>query len=269
MARTRSGILEEYIELNMSKKTKFIYIGIALVLYVLVIAFPTYLFTKDLVVLRSVELGLRAGYLVFIILFAYFTKLGKTYTGRTRWSKLFLLLPIFFVAFENIFYLVVVRGSKMDPVINPFSDIFNGLWFFSLIIAAIEEEWLFRYVIQKNLTFGHKIVRILVASAIFAITHFFVMLYRNLGMFNPIDLIEIGLWFGLGIILGVLYEYTNNIAVPITFNVIYSLSNQMLYKVSFSDNPHWSYYLTLSLFAVGGAAYLLVFYYLMLKKEER
>lgn len=244
-----------------------LFIGIALITYVLIIAFPTYFFTKDMVVLRSIELGLRVLYLVFIIVFSHLTKINKSYTGQTKLTNLFLLLPIFFVAFINIFYLGVIRGVSI--VINPFSDVIYGLGFASLIITAIEEVYLFFFIIQKNLTMAHKIARIFVAAAIFAITHIFILLYSGLGIINPLDLIDILFKFGIGIILGVLFEYTNNIAVPMAFNIIYTISNQMLYKVTISDNPHWSYYLTVSLFAVFGAAYLLIFYFLMLKKENR
>ena len=86
---------------------------------------------------------------------------------------------------------------------------------------------------------------------------------------NPINLLDVVFKFGIGVILGFLYEYTNNLAAPITFSIIYSLSNNMLYKVTLSDNPHWSYYLTVGLFALGGAIYLSLFYFVMIKREER
>ena len=253
----------------MTKQKKLIYIGLALVLYVLIIAFPTYLFTKDMLILTSVELGLRVAYLAFIILFSYFTRIGQTYTGPTKLRNFFLLLPMFFVAFVNTFYLGAIAGSKFTFVINPFTDIINGFAFLSLIVTAVEEVLLFGYLVQKNLTFAHKLVRIFVAAAIFAITHVFVMLYSGLGIIKPLDLFDVLFKFGIGIILGVLYEYTNNLAVPVTFNIIYTISNEMLYKVTISSNPHWSYYVTVACFAVGGALYLLTFYFFMLKKEER
>ena len=245
-----------------------LYIGIALLTYVLIIAFPTYFFTNDMLVLKSIELGLRVAYLVFIIIFSRLTKLNKSYTGQTKLSNLFLLLPVFFIAFINIFYLTVIRGVSI--VINPFSQVFIGINFISLIITAVEEVYLFFFIVQKNLTLAHKLARIFVAAAVFAITHIFIMLYAGLGIINPLDLFDIMFKFGIGIILGVLFEYTNNIVVPMSFNIIYTLSNQMLYKVTISDpDTHWSYYLTISLFAVFGTAYLLIFYFLMLKKENR
>ena len=255
------------------KGKRLLYIGIALFIYLTFISFPTYIFTNDLYVLRGVELGLRAGYLIFIILFSIFTKIAQTYTGKTRFKNLFLLLPLFFVSFINIFYLAVMRTQFDNPFATIFTsdgvDVYNLLKLLTIIVTVVEEELLFRYIIQRNLTFGHKLVRITVTAAIFAACHFFFMLYDGLGTINPLDLFEIIFVFGIGIILGFLYEYTNNIIVPMTFNLIYSLCNYMLYKVSISNTTNWQYYLTISLFAVGAAGYLLIFYFLMLKRENR
>ena len=260
----------------MPRKMNLLYIAIALVAYVAIITFPVYLFTSDMLVIRIVELSLRVAYLVFIILFSYLTKLAKSYTGATRYSNLFLLLPIFFVAFTNIFYLGVIKGKA--SMYNPFSDVLTTLLFSSLVVSAVEAEILFRFIIQRNLTLSHKIVRILVAATVYAITYVFVMFYSDLSIspdtgkiifMNPIDLIEVVFQFGIGIILGFLYEYTNNLAVPISFNIIYTLSNQILFKVRLSSNPDWSYYLTISLIAAFAISYLCIFYFLMLKKENR
>ena len=189
-------------------------------------------------------------------------------------KKEFLLLPVFFVAFINIFYISVVMQTQFE---NPFAmmvvdgelNVLALLKLLTIIVTVVEEELLFRYIIQRNLTFGHKLVRITVTAAIFAACHFFVMLYDGLGTINPLDLFEIIFVFGIGIILGFLYEYTNNIAVPIAFNLIYSLCNYMLYKVSISNTTSWQYYLTISLFTIYAAGYLLIFYFLMLKRENR
>ena len=260
----------------MPKRMNLLYIIIALVAYVATITFPVYLFTNDILVIRIVELSLRVAYLIFIILFSYLTKLAKSYTGSTRYANLFLLLPIFFVAFTNIFYLGVIKGKT--SVYNPFSDVLTTLLFSSLVVSAVEAEILFRFIIQKNLTLSHKLNRILVAAAIYALAYISIMFYSDLSInpdtgkivfMNPIDLIEVVFQFGIGIILGFLYEYTNNLIVPIKFNIIYSISNQLLFKVRLSSNPDWSYYLTISLIAVFAIGYLCIFYFLMTKKENR
>ena len=255
------------------RNKSFWYIFIAVAIYLVLISFPTYLFTSDLYVLYGVELGLRAAYLIFIILFSIFTHLAKTYNGKTKLSNFFLLLPLFFVAFFNLFYLAVVTRSNIP---NPLDAVFNNdgnntliiLKFVCLLIMAVEEELLFRYILLRNLKIGHKIVRILVTSAIFALCYFFKMLYDGRGVIVPINLLSIIIIFGIGIILGFLYEYTNNIFVPIAFSIIYAICNEMIYEITF-EVATTKYYLTVLFFILGTAAYLSIFYFLMLKKENR
>ena len=254
------------------KHNKLLNIGIALLIYLVIISFPTYLFTNDLYILYSLELGLRAAFLVFIILFSIFTKIFKTYTGKTRFSNLFLLLPLFFVAFFNLFYLTIVARSSIS---NPFEVLFSDgnntleiLKFSLIVVTVIEEELLFRFIIQRNLEVGHKLYRILITAAIFTVCHFFTMLYDWQGKIVPMELLGLIFLFGIGIILGFLYEYTNNIVVPITFSLIYTICNEMIYRISYVDAKA-DYYITLGCFVAGAAAYLLIFYFLMLKREYR
>ena len=248
-------------------------IVILLVIYLVIISFPSYLFTSDLTVLYGVELGLRVAYLIFIVVFSILTRMFKTYTGRTRFSNVFLLLPLFFVAFFNVFYLAVITKSSIP---SPLDAVFNSngnntqdiLKFLSIIFMVVEEELLFRFIIQRNIRFGHKLVRILITSALYALAYFFAMLYDARGIIDPFDLITIIFVYGIGIILGFLYEYTNNIVVPITFSLIYTICNEMLYKISLRT-ANYKLYLTVTFFALGAALYLVVFYFFMLKRENR
>lgn len=256
----------------MNNKKRW-YIIIALAIYLLIVSFPTYLFTKDLDVLYAVELGLRSAYLVFIILFSIFTKMFKTYTGKTKFSNLFLLLPLFFVAFFNLFYQGIIAKTSMS---NPLEQVFNPngnnlleiLTFSCIIVTVVEEELLFRFIIQRNLEIGHKISRIFITSALFTLCHFFAMLYDARGVIVPIELISLAFIYGISVILGFLYEYTNNIVIPITFSLIYSICTEMLYHIPL-ENAKADYYITVGCFFAGAAIYLFLFYFLMLKKENR
>ena len=255
------------------RSKRFWNLFIALIIYVVIISFPTYLFTTDPVVKYSVEVGLRSAYLIFIIIFSLLTKIAKTYNGKTRFINLFLLLPLFFVAFFYLFYWGVVTQSvipnPMDTIFNPNGDnTVEILEFSAILLTVAEEELLFRFILQRNLLTGHKIARIAITSAIYAVCHFFFMLYHSSGIINPIELLELIFIYGVGIILGFLYEYTNNIAVPITFSLIFTMCKRLINEVNFAT-ASWKFYLTLSLFAVYAIAYLLIFYFLMLKKENR
>ena len=248
-------------------------IVILLVIYLAIISFPSYLITSDLTVLYGVELVLRISYLIFIVIFSILTRMFKTYTGKTRFSNVFLLLPLFFVAFFNVFYLAVITKSSIP---GPLDAVFNSngnntqdiLKFLSIVVMVVEEELLFRFIIQRNIRFGHKLVRILITAALYALAYFFAMLYDARGIIDPFDLISIIFIYGIGIILGFLYEYTNNIVVPITFSLIYTICNEMLYKISLRT-ANYKLYLSVTFFALGAALYIVVFYFFMLKRENR
>ncbi len=253
---------------------RVLYLFIAMFTYLVIISFPTYLFTNDIDVIKGVELGLRLAYLVFIVLFSFLSPLRKRYTGKTRLTNLFLLLPLFFVAFMNIFYLGVVTRSSYESVFvqltNDGERLTLILTLITVIITSIEEEFLFRYVVQRNLSMRHKMVRILVSSAFYAVSHVFIILYNGRGIINPWNLFSVLFAFGVGIILGILYEYTNNLTFPIIFNIIYSVCscNDIYYKPELAQ-ASTAYYLTISLFFVGAAVYILIFYFFMLKRENR
>ena len=260
------------------KNKNILYITIALVLYVLTISFPTYLFVPDDPDMwYIVEIILRTIYLIFIVLFSIFTKLAKKYTGKTRYWNMLILLPLFFVAFFNIFYLRVTGSSSVESLWNKLTEIFSTssdhthdiLKFVSVIITVVEEELLFRFILQKNLSLGHKFVRIAITAAVFAACHFFTMLYDVAGKIeNPLQLLEILFVFGIGMILGVLYEYSNIIFYSMSFNMIYSLSASV-YPISITTSAGYKLYLISSLFLLGAAAYICLFYFVILKKEQR
>ena len=255
------------------KNKKPIYILIAVLIYVIFISFPTYVFVKDDITLRYIiEVVLRSAYLIFIILFSIFTKIAKPYNGKTKWLNMLLLAPLFFVAFFNLFYWEVVCKVGFGALKDQFEVIFKNtdqiLRFICIIITVVEEELLFRYILQRNLNLGHKVVRIAVTAAIFTVCHFFTMLYDHAGIINPLQLIELIMVFGIGMILGFLYEYTNSIVYAIAFSFLYSLCAVLL-PINITPTIGWPYYLTLSLFAAGSALYICVFYFFILKKENR
>ena len=103
------------------EKRKFWNIFIILAVYIVTISFPIYLLTNDIYVRAGVMLGLRTAYLIFIILFSIFSKLAKSYNGKPNYKNMFLLMPLFIVAFMNIFYWGVVVHSSFDTIFQKLS----------------------------------------------------------------------------------------------------------------------------------------------------
>lgn len=259
------------------KNKNILYITIALVIYVLIISFPTYLFCPDDQDLcYMIEIILRTVYLVFIVLFSIFTMLAKSYTGKTKWLNMLILSPVFVVAFFNIIYFRVT-GSSVETLGHMISNVFYSdgvntheiLRFVSVIITVVEEEILFRFLLQRNLNLGHKFVRISITAAVFAVCHFFTMLYDGYGKIeNPLQLLEILFVFGIGIIIGVLYEYSNNIFYSMTFNMIFSLCVRV-FPISLTTSVGYNIYIASLIFGAFAAAYLCLFYFVILKKDQR
>ena len=220
--------------------------------------------TNDIYVRAIVMLSLRFAYLVFIILFSIFTKLARRYNGSTNIKNVFLLIPLFAVAFMDLFYWGVISRSSFSVS----WDALVGLKIATIIVTVLEEEVLFRLVVQKNIMLGHKIIRILVSASIFAVAHIFTILFDGYPSIYPVELLQLIVLFGIGMFLGFLYEYTNNLLVPISFNLIYSFCTDLLFHNSF-HGVSYKYYITIGSFLLFGAAYLLIFYFLMLKKENR
>lgn len=247
----------------MNKK-RFWFLFLVLSVYIIVIAFPIYLITNDIYVRAIVMLSLRSAYLIFIILFSLFSKLAKTYNGTPRTRNFFLLLPIFAVAFMDLFYWGVVSKSTFSLD----SGALLGLKIATIIVTVLEEEILFRLVVQKNIMLRHKIIRILISATIFALAHIFNILFDTFPVIYPIELLELIVLFVIGVILGFLYEYTNNILIPISFNLIYSFCTDLLFRNLFFG-ANYKYYITIGAFLLFGIAYLHIFYFLMLKKENR
>lgn len=252
---------------------------ILVILFLMIAVLPYDIFFPSSIVAQChLKITLLVCYLVFAILFIHFTKIRAVYTGKTKVSNIFWLLPLFFIAFTNLFYDAVIMGT---PVLNIFTSISNAFKtnpefeiyeIVIVILASICEEIIFRYVLQKNLLIAHKMIRIFVAAAIFAIFHITDFLAAILKLnLEPIKLLQIVYAFFIGIVLGVLYEYTNNIFVPIAFHILFNLCNDTIYNAfaSSGTGAGWPFYVNAICFGAFGLAYIAVFYFIILKKENR
>ena len=90
----------------------------------------------------------------------------------------------------------------------------------SILVVGPAEELLFRGVIQRYLdeTFSHA-VAILVASVLFALIHFPTMYLATPDLFAVS--VTMVILFGLSILLGYLYVWTENLVVPILVHGFY------------------------------------------------
>lgn len=119
--------------------------------------------------------------------------------------------------FESADNAVVVAGNE-----NP--ELFLYMIPITVLLVAPGEELIFRGVVQGWFRRAYGVVPgILLASAIFGAIHFVAVLGDG-------ALVYIVVAAGLGIVLGAIYEYTENIVVPI---VVHGLYNALLFSIQY------------------------------------
>lgn len=172
-----------------------------------------------------------------------------------------LFIPTFIACFSNFFCL-------FDPyiTIHPEFSVNLLLMIFLSFCIAFNEEYIFRMIIIDNLDKNEKpIVKVLISASVFAVCH----LVHFFSTFNPIYLVVVAYTFGLGLILGLMYVYTNScwfcVLFHFSFNVI---NNDFAGWINFKSNRNLSYYLINTGVAVVVGIYLLLIFLLKLNKKS-
>ncbi len=253
-------------------RKKFWDIIILLAVFILIIIFPVNLLTPDVDIRLWIRIGLMSAFIVFAILFVRFTGVAHLFQGKINHRNSFLLLPLFLIAFCNLFYLTVIQKGTVGVT----WDLTFILGVVHALLAAFAEEMVFRFVIQKNFRVQSKLIKILIVSAIFAACSIFsIISYWNItdpSSWGWTDLTMIAFTFYIGVCLGFLYEYTNNLFLPIIFNFFFNLINNVWItdNIIFSDGSfNIPYLINCLCFAAFGIAYLCLFYFVFTKRENR
>ena len=251
------------------ERNKFWNTAILLLVFIVSVAFPITLISSDLLTIRVVRISLLAAFIIFALIFIHFTGLAHFYQGRWNIKNTILLSPLFLIAFSDLFYIVVFKQSV--PGSLKWGDPYFVMDFVIHILQVFAEEFVFRFVIQKNLTYQKKMVKILVASAIFGICHVITAVsYWNLldpSTWQWTDLIIVIYTFFIGFILGTLYEYTNNLLLPIAFHLIFNVINGLW--IASMDLWDPLYLVNCLVFAAFGIGYICLFYFVFTKRENR
>ena len=249
------------------ERKKFWHIVILLIVFIISVSFPVGSLIHDPNTILIVQSSIIAAFIVFAIIYINITKIAHFFQGKTNIINTILLSPLFAVAFCNLFYMNVIQNT---PVYIRWEDLNVWLHLLLILLVAFAEELLFRYIIQKNLKMRSKFGKIMIASSIFAVCHIFTIVARwdltNPSSWNWFDLSMIVYTFYVGVVLGFLYEYTNNILWPIIFHFIFNFINDLLFYVNDWSVP---YLINVLCFAVFGVAYMCLFYFVLTKREHR
>lgn len=250
------------------ERKKFWQIALLLVVFIICVSFPIKSMSDDPTLILGVQIGIISFFIIFSLVYVYFTKLAHLFQGRVNYKNSFLLAPLFTVAFCNLFFITVFENGKIGMA--HWNDPVFVLNLVLTILTAFAEELVFRFVIQKNLAMRSKVTKIFIASAIFAVCHLFTVIARwdltTPSSWNWFDATMIVYTFFIGVCLGFLYEYTNNLFLPIAFHFIFNFINGSWFYV---DSWTWPYFFNVLAFGAFGIGYICLFYFVFTKRENR
>ena len=151
---------------------------------------------------------------------------------------------IFNILVSLLFPSIIENSEEIGMTATSVTEVLLNFLMYA-IIPAILEEILFRGIILKNLLPYSKWGAIILSALLFGITHM-----------NPIQILFASIF---GVILGVCYEYTGSLLIPI---IMHFINNAMSVGVTLSPNESLiQIVLALSIYVfIGFAIYAIVFY---------
>lgn len=228
-------------------------------LYLVFASFPfSLIFKDDLILSTTLSICLVFLYFVFMIIYIIKSKTIKIEKRIFNLKHTLLILPSIIITVSNYFYLLSTN------CVFTFSNTTLLNIGFTFIIVIVE-ELLFRGVLFPELKNFKPLQRILISAGIFGICH----INRFLSTFNPLDLIIILYTFGLGIVLGLLYEYGGSLLSVIIFHLLYNVFNQVLFNCFvIKDMNYPIYYLINCIIGLAVAIYLGLIYFFIFRKID-
>ena len=247
-------------------KFKFLDLLLFVLLFVFVNAFPIDLITADItlrLILRIVLRSLLLGYDIYLLI-----KHRINIFKFANYKRALLFAPFILVCFSNL----IAAGISQAPMMYVAEPLYVVLICVYHLIGIIIEEFLFRLFIQNSLVFASSIKRILASAGIFALFHFINIIDVSSVQMMVRVLIQVVYAFGLGILLGFIYEYTYSIPLCICFHLIFNFFNTIfvenIYLVDYSGSM-LTYYLTAVISGLIVGVYTFLIYYFVLSKNER
>lgn len=242
---------------------KFIDVLLYTLVFIFVAAFPI-----DLIPVSEVYKGVILIGLKLFLLGVYIWIIAKNRIkifGIASYSTILLCIPFFIACFSNMI------ASKIDGTVGPITMSGSMLAINIVICAltAVTEEILFRLFIHNSLTKVGSFGRILGSAGIFAAMHLI-----NLANVSSVDalvtvLVQVVYDFGLGLMLGFMYEYSHSITSCFILHFSFNLFNQVLVNYFAFNSSMLCFYLTAIVIGAILLAYGLCLYFFRYKKMDR
>ena len=245
-------------------KFRFTDLLVFALLFIFVAAFPVDLFHIEETYKLLIQISLRLLILVYYIYICFVNRINifKFYNLR----RLLLFFPFLLARFSN---LIAFGLDGANAIGSTMSSGYLSLFIIYHFLGAIVEEFLFRLFIQSALVRVGSIKRIIYAAAIYALFHLL-----NMVNISTVDglvtvLIQVAYNFGLGILLGFIYEYTYSLPACIMLHFLFNFFNTVLYKYLGCVTSNFAFYMTAVVIAVVLIAYTFLIYWFVLRRNDR
>ena len=204
----------------MNKKR--VYTIIYLICLVLLInSLPFSMIIDNKLILFGINIIIKIVSIVYIIKYIKKEELNNIKI-KTITKNDFKIIPLLLLCCSN-FIVAIVQKTNINKKIDLFV-IISGL--ITSIGVAIVEELLFRsQVLDEFLKYKTKFQSLIYSSLIFGSVH--LLNISSIGSI-PTILVQVGYTFFLGMILGTVYLFSNNIILPIIFHILFNFINDIL-----------------------------------------
>ena len=232
-------------------------------LFVFVAAFPVDLIPVDLTYQLLVRIGLRLLLLIYYVYIIY--KYHIKIFGIANIKNLLLCLPFFIICGSNFVASSIVGGfigQTMGTLDLSLSIVYT-------LLIAITEEIVFRLFIHNNIQVSSSIKRIFASAGIFALMHLLnIVNVRFVGDLITV-LIQTVYTFGLGLLLGVMYEYSHSLLGCMVLHFLFNLCNDTLYTYFGGFTSELCFYLTAAVCGVVVLAYATIITLFYFQKHDQ
>ncbi|MDD6468288.1 MAG: CPBP family intramembrane metalloprotease [Bacilli bacterium] len=178
---------------------------------------------------------------------------------KSKLNDLF-FIPFLLIVFNNMIFLLF----KQKEVGFTYDFTFI-LQIILTITVSISEELLFRVYVHSILNINNKILKIIISSLIFGLFH----IVYFLSSFDPYDLIIITYTFGLGLVLGFVYEFSeNNFIYIMIIHFLFNFLNKDLFLRLFNGTNDYIFYIVSIIVSLITLIYGLLIYFMYFKNKK-
>ena len=243
---------------------KFLDLVLFILLFIFVAAFPVNLITSDPAYQLLIQIGLR-----LLILAYYIYLIVKNHIKIFKIANIrnaLLCLPFAIIGLSNIFAALAEGGFTFNPLDGGYITL---IIIYHLISVSIEEI-VFRVFIHHALINTTSTKRIFASAGIFALIHLVNLANNFTSISGLIIVLEQVLYtFVLGLLLGLLYEYSHSLIACIGLHFSFNFFNTILVQILGAYYSDISYYVSAIICGAVVIIYMAIIWIFIFKRPEK